>query len=146
MKKELLLKFLQVSGSIKIDMRQYGVDGKGRQKMSLATKNALLVLAKQGNINQRTLSKHLKVSAQAVSEIIKKLEQQELIERRKNKINNENIIIITEKGKEFTARFENVIDVVADNLFQNLSIEEQQILFILLNKVKGNGISDELGS
>lgn len=152
MNQELLLKFFEVNEFIKGELKKQKGSNKSRtdknrsdknMRLSLNSKNTLRILNETENINQRNLAKQLNITAQAMSEIIKNLEQAEFIEKRNNKINNENIISITEKGKEKAKSFNEWITVVYDKVFSNLTEKEKDLLFELLNKIYEGGDSNE---
>lgn len=105
-----------------------------RAKLSLTTKNALRELMKE-DMNQRNLSKKLNITAQAMSEIAKKLEQNGYINRTNNKINNENILSLTDKGIEKATMFDQNIKVTSEKVFTGLSEEEKLVLLELINKI-----------
>ena len=128
MEQELLFKFFEVNELIKNEIKhQTGLKNKNKDKneknksLSLNAKNALRILADSKEINQRTLSKKLNITAQAMSEILKKLEQAQYIERKNNKINNENIILITEKGKEKAENFSKWFEVISNKVFIDMT-------------------------
>ena len=105
-----------------------------RAKLSLTAKNALRELMKE-DMNQRNLSKKLNITAQAMSEIAKKLEQNGYINRTNNKINNENILSLTDKGIEKATMFDQNIKVTSEKVFTGLSEEEKLVLLELINKI-----------
>lgn len=109
-----------------------------RNKMSPVAQNTLCLLLKEGSMNQRTIAKNSNVTGQAVSEVVKKLEARELIVREQGELNNENIISLTEKGREKAMELQKKISITAKGLLQDFSIEEQIQLFSLLEKIEKN--------
>ncbi|MFI3249593.1 MAG: MarR family transcriptional regulator [Eubacteriales bacterium] len=106
--------------------------------MSPVAQNTLCLLLKEGSMNQRTIAKNSNVTGQAVSEVVKKLEARELIVREQGELNNENIISLTEKGREKAMELQKKISITAKGLLQDFSIEEQIQLFSLLEKIEKN--------
>ena len=149
MKQELILKFFEVNEFIRDELKKQKGNSKNKdktkkdKKLSLNSKNTLRILMQSENINQRSLAKELNITAQAMSEIVKNLEQAEFIEKKNNKINNENIIYITQKGREKAEAFNEWISIVSDKVFLNLT-EEEKIRFLeMLEKIKKGEDIDE---
>ncbi len=161
MDKDLLIKFLEVYDFINREIKQERKKGKKhhdkehkcrdhhdkehhdkehhdkkhKERLSLTAINTLRLLIDSENINQRTLSKKLNVTAQAMSETIKKLFENGYVEKINNKVNNENIISLTEKGKERAIHFDKVINNVTEGIFANLEQDEKATLLNLLAKI-----------
>ena len=137
---ELLLKFFEVNELIKNEVkRQKGGDAKHKKagaRLSMNAKNTLRILHNSEEINQRTLAKKLNISAQAMSEIIKNLEQGQYIERKNNRVNNENIISITNEGRKKAKMFIEWFSVVNEKVFSILNDDEKIVFDKLLDKIK----------
>ena len=149
MEQELLLKVFEVNELIKNEIKIQKTNDKDKlqkdknMKISLNAKNALRILSQQDNINQRTLAKKLNITSQAMSEIIKKLEQANYIQKRNNKINNENIISITDEGIEKANMFTQRLDSVCDKVFKDMTTSDKDKLLELLEKMSRVGDIDE---
>ncbi|MFI3253988.1 MAG: MarR family transcriptional regulator [Eubacteriales bacterium] len=114
------------------------VEKKNRHKFSPVAQNTLCLLLKEGAMNQRTIAKNNKVSGQAVSDVMKKLEARELITREQGELNNENIISLTEKGKEKAIELQEKLARKAEQLLKDFSLEQRQQLFSYLEKIEKN--------
>ncbi len=110
-----------------------------KEKLSLTSKNTLRILLDLENVNQRTLAKHLNVAAQTMSDTIKKLEERGFVAKINNKINNENIIVLTENGKEKAIELNKIIDSATKNILSNLTEEEKETFLALLSKIYREG-------
>lgn len=153
MKQDLLMDFLQTSEMLKTGKKHHhrkckqektecsDSDKHGRKrpkKMSFTTRTTLLLLLKHESLNQRNIAKTLNVSAQAVSEIIKKLLEQELINKESGELNNENIITLTEDGKSVAEKIDSKMNTLSENIFNNFTEDEIETLKNLLSKMKSN--------
>ncbi len=107
-------------------------------KLSFTAKRTICILLDEQSINQRSISKRLGVSAQTVSEMIKNLEAKELIIKAQGELNNENIITLTDKGKEIATETNKRIAYTADRVFIGLSSEEIDTLGNILKKISEN--------
>lgn len=135
-KQVLLMKLLQVGGGIRQEQR--GNKEHCCKGMSPIARDVLCLLLKEGNLNQRTIAKIMKVTGQAVSELMKKLECKELITRKQGEWNNENIISLTPKGLETATQLQDKIQEMAECRFTNFTEEEMNNLFALLEKIENN--------
>lgn len=113
----------------------HGPEGHGIHPSS---KKLLCILLQEGNLNQRNIANMMNVTAQAVSEMIKKLEAKELITKENGEINNENIISLTEKGREIAEHIDKQTKEYAEKLFRDFTDEECQILHDLMEKLYKN--------
>lgn len=159
MKKKLLVEFLQISDILKFGDKHYrkqdkpkfehnenlgserhiNKNGKHRtKKMSFTTRTTLWLLLKHGSLNQRNIAKSMNISAQAVSKIIKKLLEKELIDKKNGSLNNENIIVLTDKGKLLAERIDNKITSLSDAVFYNFTETEIETLNSLIKKMELN--------
>lgn len=109
-----------------------------RSKISLPAQNALCLLLKEGSLNQRSIAKQVHVTGQAISELMKKLESREWVLRTQGEQNNENIITLTEKGKEKARELEEKRQKRAETLFKDFTEEEMKSLLELLEKISRN--------
>lgn len=109
---------------------------KHHHKMSPVAENTLILLYREGKMNQRTLAHRLNVTGQAVSELMKKFEEKELIQREAGDLNNENIVSLTEKGEEKGKQYQDKITKIADKMFSDFSEDDLITLSLLLDKMK----------
>lgn len=107
-------------------------------KMNLphSARKILHVLYLRGNLNQRTIAGRMNVSSQAVSEVISKLELNGLVSKSIGAQNNENIISITEKGKDLALKHDIYIRANADRVFTNFTDDEVDTFYELLSKME----------
>ncbi len=106
------------------------------EKLSPTSKNILVQLFSVGSMNQRTIAKSVDVSSQAVSETIKKLVENGCITKTLGTVNNENIISLTEKGKERAKTLKDRIEKHANFVFEDFDDSDLEKLFELLDKMK----------
>ena len=151
MNEELLLKFLEAHARIKNEVKKHksekgnsAIHQSRETKLSLNAKYALRILYDSEEMNQRNLAKKLDVSAQAMSEMVKVMEQAGYVEKKKNRINNENMLFLTEAGSQRAVNFKEWIQVVNEKVFQDFTEEEKLLLERLLEKIKKVSILDEL--
>ncbi len=111
-------------------------------KLSFTAKRTISILLDEESINQRSISKRLRVSAQTVSEMVKTLEAKEIIVKSQGELNNENIIALTEKGKEIAFEVNKRIADEADRIFAGLSAEEIEFFDKILTKISESNLSD----
>lgn len=157
MKKELLMDLLQVTellksgnkhhrrreGNHKKEQCQEHEGEKGgkrerRKKMSFGTRMTLWLLLQEESLNQRNIAKKMNISAQAVSEIIKKLVEQELVHKESGEFNNENIITLTEQGKLVANRIDQKMSRLSEHMLKDFTKEELQTFHMLIQKMNDN--------
>ncbi len=153
-KLELLMKLTELSEQIKYSKKHRhkhinsiacdkGIKSeKHKNRLSFTAKRMICILLEEESINQRSISKMLGVSAQTVSEMIKNLEAKDLITKSQGEINNENMIALTEHGKETALETRKSIAKRADKTFNGLSKEEIQTLSELLDKISRNNLGE----
>lgn len=99
----------------------------------------LLDLYTKDGKNQEEISARLKIDKGTTARALKKLEEQELITRVKDKDDKRsNIIYLTEKSKDVKDGVYNVLDEWNKKISENLTYEEQETLRNLLEKVCKN--------
>lgn len=99
----------------------------------------LLDLYTEDGKNQEEISARLKIDKGTTARALKKLEEQELITRVKDKDDKRsNIIYLTEKSKDVKDGVYNVLDEWNKKISENLTYEEQETLRNLLEKVCKN--------
>lgn len=96
----------------------------------------LRILAQQGEMTQRQIQDILNIKSGSLSEIVRKMEGDGLITRTKQESDKRNIRLgITEKGmKEAESRLHKMKEQ-EEMLFDALSGEEQEQLYLLLEKL-----------
>lgn len=152
-KKQLLIKFLGI-------MHDARPDGKRRHhrrheeepcenrvhkpekpdeiRLPPAAKNTLMVLLAEKSLNQRTLAKRMNITAQGVSDVIKKLEEKELILRQRGEVYNENIIELSEKGEIVAKVLDEKTKIHAERLFEAFTEQDLIKFHELLEKLNLN--------
>ncbi len=108
-----------------------------KHDMSKSSKRIIWLLNNEGPLNQRTISKLLMISPQAISEAVKKLENEELIIKDTCKI--ETIISLTEKGKKHSCDLRNVIKNHANQVLEGFTDDELDQFIYLINKLIQKG-------
>lgn len=152
-KKQLLMDMLSVMQNAKIDgkhhKRHHGSKTHEHKKdkpreqsdelrLPPSARNILLILLDDKKTNQRTLAKRMNITAQGVSDVMKKLEQNELILRERGEIYNENIIHLTEKGEKIAKDFDEKVKLRSENLFKDFTQDDLEKLQQLLEKLAKN--------
>ncbi|MFI3114879.1 MAG: winged helix-turn-helix transcriptional regulator [Clostridia bacterium] len=132
-KEVLLMKLLYVAGTIH---REHNSREKNQPRLSPMAENTLRLLLKEGRMNQRAIAKKMEVSGQAISELMKKLEEKDYIKRQSGEFNNENIINLTIYGEERAKEAEKTMIELAQKVFVEFSEDEKEDLFFLLEKVE----------
>lgn len=107
-------------------------------KMHQSGGKLLHILLREGKLNQRSIASMMNVSAQAVSDLVKKMEHRELICKESGEINNENMISLTEKGREIAQEVESEMKEYAEKLFADFSEEELATLQNIMEKLEKN--------
>ncbi|MFI3328952.1 MAG: winged helix-turn-helix transcriptional regulator [bacterium] len=126
-KLEALQKILQLSEYVKLEIIKDKEKNHHPLKNNLSKSNnrIILLLERKGALNQRTISKCLSISPQAVSEAIKKLESENYIV--KDNINkNETLILLTKEGLEHAILSKDIISNHANELLKDFNDEELQ--------------------
>jgi DNA-binding MarR family transcriptional regulator len=91
-----------------------------------------------GEMNQRTLSKHIGCSPQAISKSVSKLAKNGLIIKKNGSQKNENKILLTQVGKETANELEKIIEQYADIIFDGFSDHDISIFDDLLERIYKN--------
>lgn len=104
-------------------------------QISSSGRNILGILLNTTHVNQRTVASMMNISAQAVSENMKKLEQGGYIIRKEGMLNNENLIVLTEEGREIAVELDGRIRSHAEAVLANMTDTEVEVLYQLLDKM-----------
>lgn len=151
-KEELLMTMTEIVGRVRRDTCEKSVtkkrkgsneedsaenSGQFKKKMSPLAESTLCLLLREGGMNQSAIARHMYVSAQAISELMKKFETRQLIVRVSGEYNNENIIRLTKLGEDTAKEYAKNSKKVAENIFEHFTEEELAIFSLLLNKAKG---------
>jgi MarR family transcriptional regulator for hemolysin len=103
-----------------------------------SARNILVKLYEMVELNQRTLSKHVGCSPQAVSKSIKKLEHKGLIVKNSGSQKNENNIMLTQIGKETAEELGKIIDGFSEVAFDGFSDQDLSTFNDLLERIYNN--------
>ncbi len=135
----VLGKFYSVSEKLKKDKLNHqkidGVETNEMANISPSGRNILCHLLVNDNLNQRAISKKMNLSAQAISENLKKLERSGYIIRTDGTQNNENMIRFTLEGEKMAMKLDKKIRSHAKEVFKEMSEEEIEKLYYLLDKM-----------
>ncbi len=115
---------------------------KDELKMPPCARGILRLLLTEESLNQRTLAKAMRVTAPAVSDAVKKLEQRALIGRTHGELNNEYMITLTEKGRDIAEKVSEKERKHAEKLFCDFTAEELETLHVLMEKMYHNATKD----
>lgn len=105
------------------------------QTLPNSSHNILRLLKEAENLNQRTLATQMGISAQAVSEAVKKLVQCGYVTKVVGAQNNENRIALTQEGREVAEKLDRRIKSHASVVLGSLNQEELMQLDKLLCKL-----------
>lgn len=160
-KEQLLMKLMEITGSVrpkkggrhkhrqdesevcKADKEDREKKHKDPLRMPPSAKSVLTILLKEKKLNQRTLAKNTNITAQGISDMLKKLEKDELIIKETGNAYNENFIELTSKGEELAIEIKKQTKAHAEKMFQNLTMEELAALESILEKISQNNSNDE---
>ena len=88
------------------------------------------------NINQHELSKNCSIDKGAVARALRKLEEQELIEREVDKNNRrQNMLSLTEKGYETLNQAKTILDNWEREVYKDITPEEKEITHDVLKRI-----------
>lgn len=94
------------------------------------------MIARQGEINQKDLLDLLDIRPSSLSEMLGKLEAEGYILRQKDEADKRSVIIsITESGRHIVSQTMQARREYVDHLFAPLSVEEQEHMIALLEKL-----------
>lgn len=129
-KRELLMKLGSIFEKTKPrDMKNYDV------KLSPSARSLLYTLLEEDCLNQRTIAKKLNITAQGVSDIVKKLETLELIIKESGEVYNENFIKLTKNGRVLAKEIDKKADLYSKQFFENFTDEDISLFSELLDKI-----------
>ena len=96
-----------------------------------------------GQVNQKTLERHLMVKPSTVNGIVDRLEEKGMVTRTASRTDGRcRILALTAQGKQFYDRFTAIVHEVNDRLEKGFSPEEIRLLTSLLLRVAKN-LSEE---
>lgn len=105
-------------------------EGKSSQK------RVLIILSEDGDISQRELTVRLGIKPASASELLTKLENNGLIERRPSKADRRTLIItLTDAGREIAENANNKRQERHEKMFDCFSGEEKEQLLSLLERL-----------
>lgn len=105
------------------------------KKLSGAGRAMVAQLYRQGTMNQRAIASAMHITAQAVSETVKKSEQGGFVQKIDGDQNNENLVSLTEIGIEVGEILDARIKNHAEFVFDALSDDELNQFYHLLSKM-----------
>jgi DNA-binding MarR family transcriptional regulator len=98
--------------------------------------NLLFLILQSDGASQRDLAEQLDVRPSSMTEMLAKLEQNDLIERKQDDKDQRVMrIYLTEKGEKMAKEIAESKDTFAESFFQALSEDEQEQLMILIKKL-----------
>ncbi len=139
----VLIKFYDVAQKIKESKFNARYDFENEEttqllrqlKLPHSAKKLLTMLHEHQVLNQRTIAKKMNISSQAVSELIKKLSQKELIIKKHGMQKNENLISLTPLGEQVAVKLNDLIVNHANTALKELDDRDVEKLYELLNKI-----------
>ncbi len=111
---------------------------KDPHRMPPSARGVLRLLLQEERLNQRSLAKALQITAPAVSDAVKKLEQRGMLNRTHGELNNEYILTLTEEGRTVAQQLNEKVRRHAETLFDGFTQEELDTLHTLLEKMYHN--------
>lgn len=130
---------MDINKKLLINLRDIGhmirclYEGKGSQK------RILIILYEEERITQCRLTDRLGIRAASVSEVIKKLEKAELIERKQCQQDKRTTILkLTSKGREEAYKAFEERRIRHQQMFSGLSYEEKEALLYLTEKLNND--------
>ncbi len=164
-KEQLFLKLMEIASTAKPDKKsghhkhhegdgmessksQKGEEGRDKKhrdplKMPPSARSVLTILLREKKLNQRTLAKTANITAQGISDMLKKLEKDGIINKEAGNAYNENIIELTEKGEKLALEIQAKTKVHAEKMFKNFTHEELAMFENMLEKVYQNSKKEE---
>lgn len=112
-------------------------------KLSPYSKKIISMLYSNGDMNQRTIAKNNFISSQAVSKILVKLEENQIISKKYGTQKNENIISLTDKGSDIAKYLQERIKLNSEMIFKNISDDEMISLEKIFDKIIENNRNKE---
>ena len=109
-----------------------------RDKVDGTMHNGLILhlLTEEDGITQKALAQRLHVRPQSLTGTLEKLEESGLISRRRSETDKrEQLVFITDSGREFDAVMTEERDKTTEELFSILTPDEKEQLYGLLTKV-----------
>lgn len=106
-------------------------------------RRVLLKLQKHGEMTQRELQERLEIKSSSLSELLKKMEREDLIEKRRSDSDGRVVYVrLTEKGAIYALQAIQEMDAFTERLFEVLDDHERNEFLRILEKL--NGHFDEL--
>ena len=97
-----------------------------------------------GQVNQKTLERHLMVKPSTVNGIVDRLEEKEMLRRTTSKTDGRcRILELTDQGMQFYDNFTAVVRQVNTRLERDFTDEEKKLLLSLLMRVARNLAEEE---
>ncbi len=142
-KEQLFLKLLRISDLAKpkkTKRKKEEEKCEGVQHIGLSEKIILKILLDEKKLNQRSIARKMKITAQGVSENIKKLIELKYVYKEQGISHNENFILLTEIGEKRAKSVDYEFTKDAETFLGTLTLTQEELLILdlLLNKVFDN--------
>lgn len=99
----------------------------------------LMMLYNKDGVNQETLAEILNIDKATSARAIKKLEEQGFVTRKRDTNDRRNYnVFLTEKAKKLQPKIKEILSTWTEILLKDISKEEQNQLFNLLEKIAQN--------
>lgn len=99
----------------------------------------LFILNKEGGKSQSELAEKLQVKPSTITVMLKRMEKEGIVERRKDELDQRIIrVYITKKGRKLCNEATKVMDKVQKECFENITTEEKIILRRLFIQMRDN--------
>lgn len=116
--------------------RTYHREGHGKGGVYHGQANLLLLILQNDGASQRDLAEQMDVRPSSMTEMLAKLEQNNLLVRKQDDKDQRVVrVYLTEEGKAAAAKITESKDAFAESFFSALTEEEQEQLLILTEKL-----------
>jgi DNA-binding MarR family transcriptional regulator len=99
----------------------------------------LFFLKENDGLSQKDLSKKLNITPATVNVMVRRMEKQNILERRKDQ-NDQRIIrvFLTKKGYDLISKSQEAIKTIENEMFEGFSLEEKLLLKRFFNHIEEN--------
>lgn len=106
--------------------------------------HVLMLLYRKDGVNQETLATTLNIDKATSARAIKKLEEEGYVLRKRDEHDKRNyIIFLTEKAEKLKPTIKTILKTWTDNLLQDISPNEKDLIYIILEKIANNSMTLE---
>ncbi len=110
--------------------------------LSLSQAKALILISKHQGVKQRELADHLEIKPMTMAKLIDQLAEMELVCRKPDPNDRRaHLILLTEKAEPIVIQVKKTTQSFIEEVFQDLSDEENQELVRMLNVVRNRLMS-----